>query len=300
MHSYLTTYYVCYRKITKDKVFDDIKCLSHFKKIKNPFFYWAADPFLVTIDNRTFILAELASKITGKGHIGYCELGNKKCSWKPLYKSKKHLSFPNFVFDKNKYVGIIETSEDEKVSLFNLNIENTKPESITVNKILIDDRFVVDSVFNIDNDFLLTYKCDYTNNLFYLTARKLSHPEIEVNRLNDTKKQYRPAGNILIENNTFILPTQDCYNSYGEGINFNYLTFSSDSFSLIPFCKITKEDIMRYTKLKNIIGCHTYNTDGTYEVIDIIRKEHGILCPFNKIYCVLKYIRSRLWKKGSK
>ena len=257
MNSYVTTYYVCYRKHNGKKIYEDKNLLSEFNIIRNPFFYWAADPFVLDVNGTTYIFAELASKITGKGHIGFLNLNDKKPKWRKAYKTKEHLSFPNFIKHGDKYIGILETSQNQNVSLYELKCLPELSPEIVFTKTLIKEGELVDTVFDVDKDILLTYLCSYQNDVFKLSYRKFSQPDVIISSILDSKKHLRPAGNLFSSDSNMFLPTQCCQNFYGEYIIFNKIEIFNEKIDIKPIYEINNKDIEKHLHVKNILGCHT-------------------------------------------
>lgn len=262
-------------------LFENESKINSFLKIKNPLFYWIADPFLVESNNDVYVFAEAANKITRKGKIVFGKYKKGKIHWKTCYKSKTHLSFPFIYKNNDGYHLIPENSEQNMLySLKSTNLNNWN-----IDKIFTNNKKCVDSILY-DDDYLLMYVLDYKCN--YLALFNINTNTI-VDKLFDFKKILRPAGAIFNYNGSKVIPTQDCSINYGYGLIFNKIDVRDGRIRIHPFQRITGDTIKKYLiKSQNIIGIHTYNKNESYEIIDIARTKISFLGILGKIYYRIK------------
>jgi hypothetical protein len=81
-------------------------------------------------------------------------------------------------------------------------------------------------------------------------------------------RRARAAGALFYRDGKLIRPSQDCALGYGHSIVFNEVTRLSPS----EYAERVVQRIPPNWR-QNLIGTHTYNSDGTYEVIDGVRFE---------------------------
>lgn len=251
--------------------------LSSFCIIKNPLLFWAADPFVVEYNNSVYIFAELFNKFTGVGKIYCLDLKSKKRKWIRCNIAKCHLSFPNvFVINDELYM-IPETSEKQEISVYKC---VRFPDLWEKNQTLVSTFKYVDTIFGYNQTFLLSY-------CISLNPRELHF--IDKNgyiskKLTDFDKTLRPAGKIFESNSHNIFPSQISINHYGEGICFNLF----DGEIIKPLCEFKPNGVMLNHFRKKIIGCHTYNRAGQFEVIDLKYIRFSLLrivgYPFRKLF----------------
>lgn len=273
-------YCVFYRLRNNDLVFENKKLLKNFSAIKNPFGKWCADPFPITINNKTYIFSELASNFSRKGNIAICCIDDKKPKWKICFKPKFHISFPNVFFINDELFGVPETFEDKTVALYKINKNNFKWEK---ERVLFNTAFSVDSIFDKNNlNYLLSYDGFSEASMKILSLRKFKKPNEIIKNISDTDLKLRPAGNIFNYENKLIFPSQNCSKNYGDGIIFNELIVKND-FLIEPIFEIDHFDIKKFLKIKNCVGCHTYNFNDRIEVIDVVISRFTFGSLFRKI-----------------
>lgn len=277
MNSKSETYCIYYREIIGQNLFEKIECLSDFVKIKNPLFRWCADPFVLNINGKEYIFAEISSFLTRKGKIGYVCLNEKKKRWRYCFKPKFHVSFPNVFLSDNRVYVMPETFEDGCLALYQLN-DSLK---FIKKEVLFNSSFTVDSI--IFDKYLITYDSVSEHAVKSICVREFKKPNSILHKVVDYKNVFRPAGNIFKNGDSFVFPTQNCSERYGGGIIFNKLYLDNEQFSFETLHSITKYDVKKYLNIKNCVGCHTYNFDNTYEVIDVIYDRFSILGFFQKV-----------------
>lgn len=276
-------FFVAYRENKNGSLlYEDINNLSDFRIIKSPHFCWAADPFPCVYKGKRYIFAEIALTINGKGRIGVICLDDKKPKWRIVSKEKFHMSFPNVVSINGSFYIMPETFKDGCLALYRLD------EKFHMSKyqILNTVDFCVDTVFIKDSfDYFFSYESsNYLSENYELVWRQKSDSSL-IASLHDDQHVLRPAGNIFLNHNKLVLPTQDCRNIYGGGIIFNELLINKTEkrFAVNGIFEITAKDIKQQMKIKNAVGCHTYNFCENIETIDILIRKFSFLGLLFKI-----------------
>lgn len=283
---YTDSWKVAFRKNAKGNILTDKA--TPFQIIKNSWRYWAADPFLFTYNNTTYIFAELYDYLTRKGTLGYCKLDNsKKLKWKKVISESYHLSYP-YIFNIEDDIYIIpESNESHSVYMYK---STSFPNKWEKKKVLRTDVIYVD-----------TTPCTYVNHNIAITYDISNNEQYKLHLLNlvDESKDIqidgipflqRPAGNFFKHKNNIVRPAQICKNEYGEGLIFYEISFDSfDNYKEDEITRIYPEELT-YSKRIPLNGMHTYNILGEYEVIDIKTQEFNVIDLlmriFNKLKCV--------------
>lgn len=268
---------VAWRKKSAGSILSDNA--TPFIVIKNNIRYWAADPFLLSFQNRIFVFAELYDYCRCRGIIGYCEIiDNKPTKWKPAIVEDYHLSFPN-IFQQNEEIFIMpESNAAKELYIYHAVDFPNKWEKI---KVLRSDFQCADTVvINGDgNEFALTYE-----------VSDPKRPELWLldleNEQNDKRLDFdnmelrRPAGKVLSDMN--IRSAQNCTDDYGKGLIFYKYSFKNGEYSENESIRINPEDIALSHRVF-LDGMHTYNFLNDYEVIDIKTRRFNIINLFFRI-----------------
>lgn len=280
---------IAYKKKNSDfsLCLDSKKIFNNFSIIKNKIGCWAADPFLLDYNDKTYLFAEIFNCFSGKGHIEVCCLDDKKIKWKRCKISHCHLSFPNVQFNESfkKLTMIPETNEDRNVSEYEC---IRFPNLWLKRKILLTDLKAVDSVRYNHNgkEYLLTYILSNNNEKKLCIFEKINDKFLLAKEIVDREKILRPAGKIFALDNKIILPTQNCKREYGSGIIFNQIDF--ETFQINPIKTILGSEVILNNINKTFCGIHTYNSSNNFEVIDLKYKKFSFLrllgVPFRKIF----------------
>lgn len=268
---------IAFRPIDGPKLYEANGTGAKFTVLKNNWRYWAADPFMISIDHRDYIFFEMYDRIKGKGLLGYREITNGKAEkMKIAYEEEHHLSFPFiFVYEGSVYI-MPESSESN--NLFLLKAEQF-PFQWHIETVFINDKKLCDSVLwnAADHEYLFTQEFD-THYIFdSLSLYVFENGKWIPHRNNPIVKDIgnaRPAGKLFAENDRLIRVSQDCTDGYGCAINFNQITkLSPMDYSEKRFNRITADDIRRNQKSGKFMGIHTYNSNENYEVIDLKNKD---------------------------
>lgn len=265
-------------------LYKDKSLLKEFKFIKNPFTRWLADPFVVEINNRHYIFAESASRITGKGKLIYTEINEKKinkCHWKTCLKEKFHLSFPNVSFENGKIEMIPETYQDNCIA--NYVLKDDKQFSWVKNNEIISNVKYVDTI-KINEGYI-----SYDISVATFALKFLSEEGKVIDSIPDENMSLRPAGKMFLDGKKRVLVTQNCKTIYGEGLFFNEFNLEKGSkIKLDPFLAIDYKDLNSIFDVSYYVGIHTYNFDSKYEIIDVRVKKFNFLGLLGKIFDKIK------------
>ena len=258
------------RKFNHWQIAYRIKDEKEFHLIPKPPYAWAADPFFVNFQEKTYLFAELyLYKYERNGVIGYCKYQNGKFSeWTITMDRHWHLSYPNvFVYENELYM-CPESYQRDDVSIYQL---QEFPDQWKKVATLIDNEKYVDSTFlqYEGENYLLTFKPSFHNygGQLYLYRIKDGHMG-EGQYVTDNRKFARPGGNIINKDGKYVRVSQDCSKGYGCGLAFSEIDSVWPNYKEHLVRKISVDDIPIKAKRK-FTGIHTYNTLNGIEVIDL-------------------------------
>ncbi len=240
-----------------------------FKIIPNSLRYWCADPFLLDIDNTTFLLFEMYDRLRGKGLIGYRVLkGGKYSKMRVLIDDKGHLSYP-FIIKHNGNYYIMPESNSQKIvycTKLECDGENLR---IGDKHIVINGKFVDTTLLEYgDKKYFFTTDLSKGDNVSNLTIfdEKFETKMILTGEFD--KSNARMGGNFILSDKDIYRVSQDCSKGYGTGLNFSKINIEGNNYSEQLISKITVSDISLDSN-KKYDGIHTYNFNNDYEVIDL-------------------------------
>jgi hypothetical protein len=270
-----------------------------FQVLKNTWRYWAADPFIISVDNTEYLFFEMYDRLKGKGLLGYRVIENGKIGkMKVAYESKQHLSYP-FIFRKNNDFFIIpETSEEGNLVLLKADKfpDKWRKESIIMSNICVCDS----TLFHYEGkDYLLTqpydkhYKFDLLEIYVNRDGKWIPHNQ---NPIALGTENARQAGKVIFSCSGYIRVSQNCINGYGRGINFNrILSLDDKTYSEEKIRSISVNDIKHNGASHRYIGIHTYNASEYYEVIDLknVSRVHLGNIIYG-VYRIIHYLMSKI------
>jgi hypothetical protein len=242
-----------------------------FKPLMPPARHDWADPFLWAHEGRRYIFIEELPHATQRGHIACLELDDqlKIVSKKVVLERPYHLSYPFlFVYDGQLYM-MPETKSNRAIELYKC---IHFPDQWEFKKTLMPDTKAVDAtLINKDGKWWLFVNIEEeggsswdTLHLFFsdnpLTDHWTPHPHNPIVKDVNTA---RPAGYILVQNDTLIRPSQDCSVRYGYATNFNRITVLNEK----DYAE-KRERTFSPPVRGNIIGTHTWNELENIKVID--------------------------------
>jgi hypothetical protein len=196
-----------------------------------------ADPFMLNVQNKNYLFFETQYS-NNPGFIQYVSKSSNQENWSApstAIKESTHLSFPFIFIWKGNYYMILESSENNEISIYKNMVFPDKWEKIGN---LLSGRFVdpvllfwnnkcwlfvnkAEHQFSPKHDELyLYYSIDIVNDA--LTP----HP---MNPIATSPRRSRNAGSIIEENGKLFRPSQDIEYRYGEKINLNEIKELSSS-----------------------------------------------------------------------
>ena len=272
---------VAWREKPEGSILDDR--VLPFRVIKNSKRYWAADPFVFSYNNKTYIFAELYDYLRCRGVIGYCELSEKRTvKWKPVIIEPHHLSFP-YIYTSGESVYIMpESNYANELCLYRAIAFPDRWKKI---KVLRSDSQFADTVL-LSDEYALTYNVANSTapELWLLDLdngkdRKINLPNVELRR---------PAGKVLKDS---IRCAQNCTADYGKGLVFYRYQIHNGKYDEEEIMRLFPQDIKLSRRLF-LDGMHTYNSTDKYEVIDIKTRRFNIInLLFRAIYKLRKKLR---------
>jgi hypothetical protein len=257
------------------------KSFWQFKIIHPPKNSFFADPFIIKKHENYFIFIEEFDKTKSKGHISMIEMnpdGQYKSPIK-IIDQQYHLSFPFIVESKDNYYLIPESRSNNTIEIYKCISFPTQWEYLTN---LMEEIEAVDTVVFFYNNkwWLFTNIIENKGSssldelfLFYsddLVSKKWTkHPKNPI--VSDVRKS-RSAGNIFIDNNVILRPSQDSSKRYGYGIKINEIKKLSET----EYEEIEVDSIYPDWS-RNIIATHTVNNVDDLTVIDgLIRSRFNL------------------------
>lgn len=236
--------------------------------------FWA-DPFFVEYnDIKCLFFEELDNN--GKGIISAAIINEcfEIIEKRVVIKESFHLSFPNVFSHDSKLFMIPESSDCQKVLLYQC---NSFPFEWSLTRNIVDEVKLVDIVwmnrfdkFWIFANLIENFEYDNNERLYLFSSNDLvsgdwvSHPK---NPVVTNKGSARNAGKLIIEQDELIRVSQNCNSSYGGNLVFNKIEIISETDY--------KEKIIHEKKIQSkYLGQHTWNEsfDGSH-VTDFLIKE---------------------------
>lgn len=264
----------------------------NFTLLNNSFRYWAADPFIISFEDREYIFFEMYDRFKGKGKIGYREIVNGMVSkMKVAYEADTHLSFP-FVFCMDGTFYMMPESSESK-ELFLLKAAHFPDNWEKIDTLMNGRRFVDSILFKYQDDvYLATQELESGyrfNNLKLFMKNGKEWISFKNNPVVESTKYARMAGSIIREKNNLIRVAQDCSEEYGKELHFLEICNLDDSDYIEKLIASVRVEDIKLDKNKSYNGIHTYNHDERYEVIDLKNRNHFSLGNVvNLFYLLLK------------
>ena len=204
-----------------------------------------ADPFMISTSDAWYMFFEVENKQTGKGEIGLAvsDNGMKWSYQKTVLTEPFHLSYP-YVFEwMDEYYMIPESHQVTSVRLYKAS--HFPDRWSLVGTLLSGQAFIDSSIFHYGNKWWLFTEANsvpfrHDNlRLFYsddLPGSWHEHPASPI--IDGNAHLARPAGRVLVRENTIIRYTQDCYPAYGTQVRaFQITELTTTSYHEREACK---------------------------------------------------------------
>lgn len=232
---------------------------------------WWADPFVVSAQGRRLVFVEeMANPKSNNANIACVELmdgGARRLG--VALDEPGHLSFPQVFAWEGEWYMTVESSYDRRVSLYRA---TAFPLEWVRTRDLVTGRVCVDPTLHHHDGhwYLFTNVAENGNStsdeLFLFVADSLDgvfapHP---ASPLVCDVRRARMAGKLFHHDGRLIRPAQDCGPGYGNAVVF------SEVLELGPTIYREKQLSRLAPYLtRRVEGCHTYNSDGNVEVLDV-------------------------------
>lgn len=247
-----------------------------FTIIENPLRYWAADPFVMEKDGKTYIFAELYDYIRCRGILGVCELiPGQKCRWEPIIVEPFHLSYPCILERDGKVYLMPESGADRSLLLYEAVEFPRKWKRV---KALRENVCFADTTPISDDGLALTHQvADARNPQLLLIDLTGSRPDVPAE--NQDTLRSRPGGKPFRLSSRLIRPIQHSWDfdrNYGKSLIFSAVMLEGTLCREEPITEITPQDL-QYSRPIFLDGMHTYNASTHFEVIDIKTRRFNLL-----------------------
>ncbi len=241
--------------------------LQGFRWIESRADHFYADPFLIEYEGRHWVFFEDYSYSDGRGVIACAELSKNGTmgAARVALDTGKHASYPYIFSDQGSIYMIPETLQDESVRLYRC---VQFPDEWKLEADLFQGPVVDTSVYKREELwwFFVTIMepRGKATGLYLFFSESLAgkwqyHPS---NPISLDIRTARGAGSIQTCGTKLIRPSQDCSRRYGYAINFaEIITLSSRQYEERPMVTMLPSD-------QGLLGIHTYNRSGAFEVID--------------------------------
>lgn len=242
-----------------------------FRLIENPSYAWAADPFLVEYEGKIYLFAELfLYRSERNGVIGYCIYENGRFGkWQVTMDEHWHLSYPNVYTRDGELFMCPESWQKNEVGIYRLAEFPNKWEQVGC---LFRNVHYVDTTFLEQGEerYIFTFAPTFLGDegQLLLIKEKADGTRTKPVVLTEDRSLARPGGKILKEEGKLFRVSQNCKNSYGEGLVFSEIDALWPGYQEHVVKRITPQDLKIETK-QEILGVHTYNRCGELEVIDV-------------------------------
>ena len=253
---------------------------DRFSTVPNTVRYWYADPFLYEKDGKTYLFAEMYDRYTEKGVLGVATVKHNKVSkFKVCLDLPYHLSYPCLYEDNTNLYMIPECRQSGEVAVYKCVDFPYKWEKdhCLYECTGVDTTMVPQEICGSDKIYITTIntQTDHNNNLFLIDENKK-----EVRNLIKDNTKVRCGGYFIKHDDIWLRPAQDDTEYYGcKLIFYNVDSIGVDGISERVYAEIFAPDAdnkgicIKIDKQKNCryVGVHTYNCNGQYEVIDLVR-----------------------------
>ncbi len=242
-----------------------------FRLVDNPPYAWAADPFLVEYKETVYLFAELFLYCSERnGVVGCCRYENGRFGkWQISMDEHWHLSYPNVFVRNDELFMCPESWQKNEVGIYRL---AEFPDKWVQTDCLFSNARYVDTTFleQEGERYIFTFAPDFIGDkgklLLFLEKGdgSVTGPRVITSDISLA----RPGGNIIRQDGKWFRVSQNCQNSYGEGLVFSEIDSLWPEYKEHVVRRIFPKDLNIETK-KEVLGVHTYNRFGSMEVIDL-------------------------------
>jgi hypothetical protein len=245
----------------------DITALREFRWLDSPPGHFWADPFLVTRDGDTWLFFEDMDEQAGFASIacGLVTQTGELRDVRTVLNIGSHLSYPQIIEADGQLFMIPETSATGGVDLYRA---RRFPDDWVLEKRLLDFPAVDSTIFRHAGAWWM-----FTSPIpvpahapitWLFRADSLLGPwhHDPAGPVSLSAGCARGAGNVLFESGTMLRPSQDCAISYGRALIFNRVDSLEGRYQEQEIARVQPD------WKPNMIGVHTYNRSGLWEVID--------------------------------
>lgn len=271
-----------------------------FKRIRNPWRYWCADPFLIDYQGKTYLFCEAFDIFRDRGILAYRTIDEKGRVGKlhPCLDIGTHLSYPHvFCHDGTMYM-CPESGAAREVAVYEA---TSFPDRWEKKAVLLPDTAACDSdlVTCQGVHYLLTliYEQNTTayvyDKLYAFRWDKDRFVPCSTAPVVHSARYARNGGAIFEYQGHLYRVSQDCEKMYGESVTFHQIqTLAPDRYQERPVRTVTVGDI-RLDHHYHYDGMHTYNANEQFEIIDLQRKkwfriERILYLIGNKLRCLFR------------
>lgn len=234
---------------------------------------WFADPFFLSVtDTHVELFVEEWEYSKNKGRLCLLDIKRQGCEFilenvTPILELDTHLSFPITIKYDDKIYVYPENYQSGSLKLYEYDAVNRK--LINCNTLidypLLDTQILIkDGVFYAFGvKYVTGEQCD-TKILCVFKSHSLFGPYNLIKKIENPYCEERGAGEIFIENNNIIRPSQCCEVDYGRAVILKKIIIQEND-------EITQSEIDRIVPLYNKKygrGLHTYNKKSDLYVID--------------------------------
>lgn len=292
-----TSWSVAFRKKNTGSILSDTD--TPFTIIGNSLRYWAADPFVFKYNNDTYIFAEVYDRVRSRGTIGYSKYnGGSFSRWKAVIIEDHHLSFPYIFTIENEIFIMPEAHQAGELYLYKA---IRFPDKWEKHKILFKGKKLADSVLldSCGKTYVLSYEINYPEKNVLLLGTITENGDVSFNDepVSDDVSSARPGGKFFCLDGKTVRVSQDCKESYGDGIVFSESEVSIENGLRERIIKRIGKENIKISDGTPVFGAHTYNSNEEFEVIDIKTKESNWSYIFSRPFRLVKKIKRRIIHK---
>ena len=255
----------------KDKAANEPFHTGGFMEMGKPPGSGYADPFLIEREGRHWLFVEELPPGASKGRLTCFEILDTRHLGEAcvILDEPFHLAYPCVFTHRNDCYLLPDSAANKTVSLYRAIQFPHRWEPVSC---FVEGKAVVDTtpLFLDGMWYFFTTTKEPGSETFLFYSAKLEGPwrYHPANPICSDARRARAAGALFYRDGKLIRPSQDCALGYGHSIVFNEITRLSPS----EYAERVVQRIPPNWR-PNLIGTHTYNSDGTYEVIDGVRFE---------------------------